>query len=369
MNGQRVIYLSIALATIAIIILATARSRWVSPNTENAVPQTPQHPAILYSITDLGTLGGNESHAYGINNVGQVVGSSLTEDGKKHAFIWDSINGMQDLDPDTRFNNLTARKINNSGQVVGTGSQPQNTEKRQGFVWDRINGMQYWNARSISGINDAGQIVGDLPNNRAALWNSPNDVRDFGLLKTGFVKKGRFSRANRINNAAQVIGYAESCEKWPCGLHAFLWDSKNGMRDLGTLGGKFSWASGINDLGQVVGISYIRSGDREEKPAFLWEKGKGMRNLGTLNGKNSNAIAINNAGTVVGRVMKKEFQGVAFIWDKTRGLQDLNMFIDPKVGWKLVRADDINEQGWIVGTGWFNGNKRAFLLTPEASKK
>ena len=368
MKRQRVIYLSIALATIAIIILATSRSRWVSPNTENAVPQTPQYPAILYSITDLGTLGGQESHAYGINDLGQVVGRSLTEDGEKHAFIWDRINGMQDLDPDTRFN-LTARKINNSGQVVGTGSQPQNTDNRQGFLWDRINGIQYLNARSILGINDAGQFVGQLPNNRAALWNGPERDRDLGLLKIGFVKKGRFSLANHINNAARVIGYAESCEKWPCGFHAFLWDSKNGMRDLGTLGGKFSWASGVNDLGRDVGISYIRSGDRKETRAFLWEKGKGMRSLGTLNGNDSHAIAINNAGTVVGRVMKKEFQGVAFIWDKTRGLQDLNKFIDPKAGWKLVRAEDINENGWIVGRGWFNGNKRAFLLTPEASKK
>ena len=66
---------------------------------------------------------------------------------------------------------------------------------------------------------------------------------------------------------------------------------------------------------------------------------------------------------------KKPFDGVAFLWDKTYRLQDLNNLIDPKAGWRLVRAEDINENGWIVGTGWFNGNRRAFLLTPAASKK
>src|SRR5579872_5824089 len=34
--------------------------------------------AVLYSVTDLGTLGGTTSRAYGINNTGTIVGQAYT---------------------------------------------------------------------------------------------------------------------------------------------------------------------------------------------------------------------------------------------------------------------------------------------------
>jgi probable HAF family extracellular repeat protein len=66
-----------------------------------------------------------QSNAFGINNQGQVVGHSCVSNGQ-HAFLWDSTNGMRDL------NNLVslpagdvltiAYGINNDGQIVGAGT-------------------------------------------------------------------------------------------------------------------------------------------------------------------------------------------------------------------------------------------------------
>ena len=49
-----------------------------------------QIQAVEYTITDLGTLGGDESGAYGINDSGQVVGQAQKASGQKRAFLYES---------------------------------------------------------------------------------------------------------------------------------------------------------------------------------------------------------------------------------------------------------------------------------------
>lgn len=84
--------------------------------------------AYLYfggQLQDLGNLGISIDRPFGINNLGQVVGSSYTQSGDQHAFLY-SDGVMQDL------NNLVqgipngctlavAEGINDSGQIVAYG--------------------------------------------------------------------------------------------------------------------------------------------------------------------------------------------------------------------------------------------------------
>src|SRR5262249_1701998 len=98
----------IALAATLTLILAVGQMLTIVPAAAAGMAR--------YSITDLGTLGGSYSEAFGINASGQVVGDSGTPTSSGHAFVY-SGGQMSDLNlPGTLG---TARAVNASGQIAG----------------------------------------------------------------------------------------------------------------------------------------------------------------------------------------------------------------------------------------------------------
>ncbi len=72
---------------------------------------------ILSPVIDLGTFGGIESWAYGLNNLGHVVGWAELEIGTYHAYVWD---GNSKTDLGTLGGHFSsAYGINDRGVIVG----------------------------------------------------------------------------------------------------------------------------------------------------------------------------------------------------------------------------------------------------------
>jgi probable HAF family extracellular repeat protein len=150
---------------------------------------------------------------------------------------------------------------------------------------------------------------------------------------------------------------------------ATLFDpSGNGNNiNLGTLGGKDSSAWCINNAGQIVGESDLPLSSYH---ATLFDStGRGNNiDLGTMyGGVVSTATAINDLGQIVGSASNPMGNFCAVMFDSTGGGNniDLNTLINPSSHWVLKNAYGINNDGWIVGLGTYNGFTHAFLLTPE----
>jgi probable HAF family extracellular repeat protein len=80
----------------------------------------PAQAVVKYTVTDLGTLGGQQIRASGINANGQVVGYAKTTDNVWHAFLY-SVSTMIDLGT-FGGTQSEAYDINDSGQVAGWSS-------------------------------------------------------------------------------------------------------------------------------------------------------------------------------------------------------------------------------------------------------
>jgi probable HAF family extracellular repeat protein len=305
----------------------------------------------MYTITDLGTLGGPRSVGEGINASGQVTGWSDTNStlDQGHAFIYTPGANPPMLDLGT-LGGLTSAGdgINSSGQVTGgadPGTGASHVFLDKGTMTDLLPGG-FGNSNGFS-INDSGWITGlmDIENDGAHAFLYDPDTH----LMTDLTPGVDIGVGNGINASGWVTGYYGSVAT----AHAFLY--RNGtLLDLNTLsGGTYSIGHGINSSGQITGW-----GDTNGKEhAFLYSNGT-MTDIDP-SGSDSQGLAINACGQITGAR-----GGHAFLYSREQGLVNLNDLLPSGSGWDLVSALSINDHGQVTGYGYHNGAEHAFLLTP-----
>jgi probable HAF family extracellular repeat protein len=115
------------------------------------------------SVQPLGTLGGPNSAAVGVNQHGQVIGTADVTHFTRHAFVWNDNGGLIDLGT-LGGDNSEVGAQNERGQVVGWAQTPGGGY--HAFIWDLSHGMQ--DLGTLGGdtyaysINESGQVVGEL---------------------------------------------------------------------------------------------------------------------------------------------------------------------------------------------------------------
>jgi probable HAF family extracellular repeat protein len=333
--------------------------------------------------TDLGALPGiNGSQAEATNDNGLIVGQS--ENGLIDPFLGVPATDVVAWTKGKIFNLGTlggyqgiAFDVNNTGQITGMATNTTPDEfsilggtQSRAFLWE---GGALRDLGTLGGpdsfgqfINNRGQVAGFSNTSSAQvpitgrppfdpfIWDKKNGMRDLGNF--GGTQVNPF----RLNNRGELVGALSlpGEQEW----HPFLWNGEK-LIDLGNLSGTYGQAAWVTEAGDVVGLSYYADG---EARAVLWaHENPKIKDLGTLAGNNcSIAWAANEKLQIVGFSSAQEISegGVCFdnvstiteiqaaLWENG-SVVDLNDLIPPGSGLHLVIAKDINDRGEIAGVG------------------
>jgi len=300
--------------------------------------------ARSYRLTDLGSLS-----PVAINAVGQIAGNKSINGATQHAFLWTQ--GVA-LDLGTLGgSNSVALGLNNHGDVVGRSDLYPGFGNKGAFVYRNERMIALANLgrgdSAANGINDNGVVVGYSDSGtgssgatiRAVYWDDPLTVHSLST---------KASYANAINGTNAIVGGDG---------YSVLWSAGNAVT-AGGFGGIPTEAVSINDIGEVVGRSRVLSPNPYDVryKAYLWRTGNSVDIVGNAPGY-SLASDINNRSQVVGSYLG---YSRAFIWEEG-ALVDLNSLLLDAGDWILQSAVGINDSGQIIG---FANNNRTFLLTP-----
>jgi probable HAF family extracellular repeat protein len=231
--------------------------------------------------------GGRNANAFGINDLGQLVG--FAENGIRdstcatttpfqvfrfEAVEWEPSGTIRELPPLTKKGDTVAfaMGINNLGQVVGSSG----TCATQGLPPLYVTG------------------------HHAVLWDRNGNATYLGTL--GDAANTASNSANSINNFGQVVGTSQFTDGT---VHSFLWTKATGMQGLEPLPGAFATIAGccrtINDRGDVAGFAFDNTGPH----AVVWINKK-ISDLNALIPSGSllyllSADSINDSGEIVGQ--------------------------------------------------------------------
>jgi probable HAF family extracellular repeat protein len=269
--------------------------------------------AAAYTFTTIGVPGSDYTEAFGINDVGDVVGLFYNHSllPSELGFQYNSINGL--------FTTIDA---------------PRNPNPPFPQVFSEA-----------SGVNNLNQIVG-LSDYRGFLYND-------GVFTFINVPASIYTSPNGINNAGQIVGtYYISGIPGPTPITSGFLDSNGVLTPISAPGSAATEVYGINDAGQIIGR--FKSIDFRTAQSFIYKDGV----FTTINVPGSSVVfvrGINNLGQIVGNFVDASGFSHGFL-DTNGIITDID--IPGAVDTQLY---GINDEGEIVGSS----GSSSFLATPN----
>ena len=307
--------------------------------------------APKYIPSTLGVIdnAGSSTVVRRVNSQNQVVGAYRGGKAKQvlSAFLlsstlFDSFLDWYGADSSTSYG------VNDSGETVGaingpTSMLPFRSVGRTLFLPLPL--LPGDSSGAAYGINDQGETVG--------FSSGPNGVRAMWWTRIGFptrlpgLASGAAVKAVAINNKGDVAGNAGDGD-----TAAVRWTAKGSPIPLDTLAGfNSSRAESINAGGDIAGSATEVAAFGSHMHAVLWPSGStNAVDLGVLpGGGSSRARDVDDSGWVVGTGDSAEGNR-AFLWSADTGMIDLNtLSTDPAL--ILVDALSINKKGVILAIG------------------
>lgn len=298
-------------------------------------------PDLIYSVYVLPVPPSSGALPNAINNSGMVVGYRGFGS-QRRAWRWSASEGYRDWPVDY----LTADDINNVGDVVIL--TQINAAPYEVRIWNPTSGVRllpnpsprngpevtYSNALRIS---DTGFVSGTYALDvgvgylRGVRWDPWGTISIFDPSSEPTFEAD-YTEAIAINSSGDVIGRRCQAFGGPC--TNILWPV--GGPPI-VIGGSDVQVKDVNNRQEVCGFV---SGH-----TFTWTESAGLQMLPILPSGDvpEHPEAINNYGQVVGD---------GWLYQPAVGTVSLTGLLDPtSAGWSSIRPRDINDLGWIVGTG------------------
>ncbi|MEM8513417.1 putative HAF family extracellular repeat protein [Massilia sp. MP_M2] len=309
-------------------------------------------------VRQIGAPGRHTVYVNGLNDAGQIAGTSVNEEGIESAFFWSAGSGMVDIRAEPGRGRSYSWAINHHGVMTGSFGAAGHP-----FRWSMAGGLEDLGVTlgipaPAAGrvLNDAGLIAGvttiDDEVTRVFVWSRSGGVVDIDTL--GSIESSPVAVGAGGEVAGNRLASADDAGDRP-----FLWTRSTGMVDLGTGPGTSAWVNAMTPGLHIAGAIGHADGRQH---AMSWTRHGGMHELGTLGGRTSVARDVNAKGQIVG--FAEDGAGVmrAFVWRADSGMRDLNRYLrHAPSGLVLDHAMAINDSGAIVATS----NAGLVLLQPD----